>query len=76
MSVLYDFHKVKQLLTIEHLHAEVIQYEQVSLCELGKEPVQGAYSGRYPFTNSGDIRSVRPDFITFLRQHIAESENQ
>ena len=41
MPVLYDFHKVKQLLTIEHLHAEVIQDEQVSLCELGKEPVQG-----------------------------------
>ena len=41
MSVLYDFHKIKQLLTIEHLHAEVIQDEQVSLCELGKEPVQG-----------------------------------
>lgn len=41
MSVLYCFHKVKQLLTIEHLHAEVIQYEQVGLCEFGKEPVQG-----------------------------------
>ena len=42
MPVFYDFHKVKQLLAIEHLHAEVIQYEQVSLRELGKEPVQCA----------------------------------
>ena len=42
MPVFYDFHKVKQLLAIEHLHAEVIQYDQSRLCELGKEPVQGA----------------------------------
>ena len=46
MPVLYDFHKVKQLLTIEHLHAKVIQYEQVCLCELGKEPVQGTGDAR------------------------------
>ena len=50
-SVLYDFHKIKQLLNIEHLHAEVIQYEQVSLCELDKEPVQG----------TGDAFKCNPD---------------
>ncbi len=42
MPVLYDFHEVKQLLAIEHLHAKVIQDEHVRLRESGKEPVQCA----------------------------------
>ena len=42
MPVLYDLHEVKQLLPVEHLHAKVIQYEQVRLCQLGKEAVQRA----------------------------------
>ena len=41
VSILYNFHKVEQLLTIEDLHAKVIQYEQVRLGKLGKETVQG-----------------------------------
>ena len=42
MPVLYDFHEVEQLLSVEHLHAEVVDDEQVRLCELGKEAVQAA----------------------------------
>lgn len=42
MPVLYDFHEVEQLLSVEHPHSEVIEYEQVSLCEFGKEAVQRA----------------------------------
>ena len=37
VPVLYDLHEVKQLLPVEHLHAKVIQYEQVRLCQLGKD---------------------------------------
>ena len=32
VPVLYDLHEVKQLLLVKHLHAKVIQYEQVRLC--------------------------------------------
>ena len=42
MPVLYDFHEVKQLLTVEYIHAKVVPYEQVCLRKLGKETVQCA----------------------------------
>ena len=32
VAVFYYFHQVKQLLSLKHLHAKVIQYEQVCLC--------------------------------------------
>ena len=40
VAVFYYFHQVKQLLPLKHLHAKVIQYEQVCLCYFGEELVQ------------------------------------
>ena len=40
VAVFYYFHQVKQLLSLKHLHAKVIQYEQVCLCYFGEELVQ------------------------------------
>lgn len=42
VTVLYYLHEVKQLLPLKHLHAKVVQYEQVCLCDFAEELVQGA----------------------------------
>lgn len=46
MPVLYDFHEVKQLLSVEHPHPEVVEDEQVGLRDFGEEAVQGAGDAR------------------------------
>lgn len=50
MAVFYNLHKVKQLLSVKNFHAEVVQYKQVSLCQLGEETMQSTgYAGKAYF---------------------------
>ena len=42
VSVLDNLHEVKQLLPVKDLHAEVVEYEQVGLCQPVEEAMQAA----------------------------------
>ena len=71
MSVFYNLHKVKQLLSVKNFHTEVVQYKQISLCQPGEETMQGTgYAGKAYFLEEpvqviiGNLISVHAGLMT------------
>ena len=64
MAVFYNLHKVKQLLSVKNFHAEVVQYKQVSLCQLGEETMQSTgYAGKAYFLEE-PVQVIISNFIS------------